>query len=487
VNGFRETLNNQKRDCFMVIESQNRGIEEPKLPFNSPRLAFTDLGWVHLFLLTQFLLQILLLFPQFGAARAAMRVAAFGGSLFLLVWIPGSGRKIPAQSAAVGVMFLLLLQFFFHTSMNTVLGGLAHCSLYLAILGPLFWVSRLKISAQSFLWLIYILWGFHTLSSIFGVLQVLYPGQYQPFLSTAIQNGPFGGEGLKIVLANGIEVYRPMGLTDVPGGAATAGFYTLLLGVGIALQQKNPLFRLVGIASSVIGLFCIYLSQVRSILIFSIICLIVLAVVLLRQGRVASATTMVTGMVGIFTVVFAWAVRVGGEQTLARILSLTENDAGTVYQQNRGGFLEETIYTLIPQYPLGAGLGRWGPLNGYFGENWNPFTRPLWAEIQWTGWLYDGGVPLILLYVAAIFLICRQVWQFAQDPKIGDLAFWAGVIFAYNIGAIAVTFNYPLFIGQGGMEFWLLNATLVVAALRAKSEQNIQADDISESLQRFSR
>jgi hypothetical protein len=447
---------------------------QPSQTASRPRSFFADLGWIHLFLLTQFLLQILLLFPQFGAARAAMRIAAFGGSLFLLVWIPGSGRKIPAQTAAACVMFLLLLQFCFHTSMNTVMGGLAHCALYLAILGPLFWVSRLKITTNSFLWLIYLLWGFHTLSSIFGVLQVLYPGEYQPFLSTAIQNSEFRGEGLKIILANGIEVFRPMGLTDTPGGAATAGFYTLLLGVGIALQQKNPLFRIAGIASSVIGLFCIYLSQVRSILIFSIICLIVLAVVLLRQGRVAIATTMVTGMVGIFATVFAWAVRVGGEQTLARILSLTADNAGTVYQQNRGGFLEDTIYNLLPQYPLGAGLGRWGPLNGYFGENWNTFTRPLWAEIQWTGWLYDGGVPLILLYVAAILLICRQVWGITQDRTLGDLAFWAGVIFAYNVGAIAVTFNYPLFIGQGGMEFWLLNATLVVAALRAKSEQRAQ-------------
>jgi hypothetical protein len=37
------------------------------------------------------------------------------------------------------------------------------------------------------------------------------------------------------------------------------------------------------------------------------------------------------------------------------------------------------------------------------------------------------------------------------------------LIFAYNIGAIAITFNYALFIGQGGMEFWLLNSSLFVA------------------------
>jgi hypothetical protein len=451
----------------MATQVQKRALESQQ----RSKAWLADLGWVHIFLIAQFLLQILLLFPQFGAARAVMRSAAFCVSLFLLVWLPGSGRKIPAQSAAMGIMFLLSLQFCFNTSMNTIQAGFAQCALYLAILGPLFWVSKLKITSNSFLILIYLLWGFHTLSSIFGVLQVLYPGQYQPFLSTAVQNSEYGEEGLKIILANGVEVYRPMGLTDAPGGASTAGFYALLFGVGIALQQRHPLLKLAGVGSSIIGLFCIYLSQVRSILVFSIVCLIVLGVVLLRQGRVASATTMVGGMIGLFTVVFTWAVSVGGEQTLKRILSLTEDDAGTVYHQNRGHFLVDTFQNFLHEYALGAGLGRWGPLNGYFGDSWNPFTRPLWVEIQWTGWLFDGGVPLILLYVAAIFLICRQVWRFTQDRKIGDLAFWAGLIFAYNIGAIAVTFNYPLFIGQGGMEFWLLNATLVVAALRAKSEQ----------------
>jgi hypothetical protein len=77
-------------------------------------------------------------------------------------------------------------------------------------------------------------------------------------------------------------------------------------------------------------------------------------------------------------------------------------------------------------------------------------------------------VPLILLYVAAILLICRQVWGITQDRTLGDLAFWAGVIFAYNVGALAITFNYPLFISQGGMEFWLLNTALVIAVLRSR-------------------
>ena len=48
----------------------------------------------------------------------------------------------------------------------------------------------------------------------------------------------------------------------------------------------------------------------------------------------------------------------------------------------------------------------------------------------------------------------------------GPLALGA-VVFAYDVGALAITFNYPLFIGQGGMEFWLLNAALFTAAGRS--------------------
>jgi len=46
------------------------------------------------------------------------------------------------------------------------------------------------------------------------------------------------------------------------------------------------------------------------------------------------------------------------------------------------------------------------------------------------------------------------------------------LIFAYDIGAVAITFNYPLFMSQGGMEFWLLNAVLFAAASNSKIVDN---------------
>ena len=38
------------------------------------------------------------------------------------------------------------------------------------------------------------------------------------------------------------------------------------------------------------------------------------------------------------------------------------------------------------------------------------------------------------------------------------------MVLAYSVGLTALTFSYPVFIGQPGMEFWLLNAALVGAA-----------------------
>jgi hypothetical protein len=122
---------------------------------------------------------------------------------------------------------------------------------------------------------------------------------------------------------------------------------------------------------------------------------------------------------------------------------------------------------LSPKYPFGAGIGRWGMMHVYFGDN--DRTGPnkgLWAEIQWTGWVLDGGFPLIFGYVAALLMTLWTTLQIARrntghDPT---LALWGAVIAGHSIGVVALTFSYPVFVSQGGMEFWLLNAVLFTSA-----------------------
>jgi O-Antigen ligase len=421
------------------------------------------LGWIHLFMLGEFALQIMLLIPAFSGARAAIRVTSFGLSLLLLVWLPANTKKHPCVNWALAVLLIMGIQFFFHDDRNNINSGLAQWTIYLAIIAPVFWVTRLKITANSFYWLILMIWGFHTLSSAVGVLQVLYPGQYQGALSTAITESKWGGENLKIVLANGEQIYRPMGLTDAPGGAAGAGFYAVLCSVGIAIYESKWFMRVACLFSSAIGFFCIYLSQVRSTFVTLAICLICFVIILYRQDKFGKLAWLMGSASGIGIAAFTWASQIGGESTVERFSSLFEKNADQVYQENRGHFLQSTINAMFEK-PFGYGLGRWGPISGYFGRDGNPFVAPVWVEIQWTAWLVDGGVPMIITYVGAIFVAMSIAWAIAMNSNLGDLNIWGGLILAYDIGTFAGTFNYVPFIGQTGMEFWLLNVSLFMAA-----------------------
>jgi len=151
--------------------------------------------------------------------------------------------------------------------------------------------------------------------------------------------------------------------------------------------------------------------------------------------------------------------------TINRLLTLIEDDPAAVYYHGRGWALHQT-WDSIPEYPLGAGLGRWGMVSHYFGGG-RKAAGALWVEIQWTGWLYDGGVPLVLAYGFAALLAVWTSWKIALDARAGDISLWGAVLCASNVAALAVTFNYPIFMSQSGMEFWLLNGCLWVAWKRA--------------------
>src|SRR4029077_13654235 len=117
---------------------------------------------------------------------------------------------------------------------------------------------------------------------------------------------------------------------------------------------------------------------------------------------------------------FAWAVSVGGKVVTGRLATLTQDRPGKVYYNSRGHFIEELVTEWVPKYPLGAGLGRWGMMNRYFGDNSHPSRSMLWVEIQWTGWVFDGGLPLILIYLVAILMACWTAWRIALSRFPGD-------------------------------------------------------------------
>lgn len=427
-----------------------------------PRPASFSAHWVYAFIVFELACQFALIIPGIDAIRSALRVAVFGGSLILMVLLPRGRFPHPALKAAIWAVLIVGLGIF-HPETSSPVAGVAAIAMYVAILSPLLWVSGLSVDVNLLRRAAMVLWVYHTLSAGVGVLQMYYPGQFQPEPSAVfLSRGDALVEGGKITLASGQQVFRPMGLTDQPGGAASAGLSCIVFALGIWTVDRRVWISIACFLSMMCGFFCIYLSQVRSILVMAGVCLVVFGLIMLarRDYRRLMRFVVLIGLV--ITASTAWAFWVGGETTINRLMTLIEEDPTTVYYYGRGYHLQYTLEILLPQYPLGAGLGRWGMVNYYFARK-AAFEEPLWAEIQWTAWLFDGGVPLMLAYSVAMLLAIWVTWRIAITPSAGDLSLWAAVFCASNVAALAVTFNYPIFMSQGGMEFWLLNACLWAA------------------------
>ena len=389
-------------------------------------------------------------------------MATFAVSLVALAISFPKTRPHPAAPWAIASVILLCLGFF-HPQRDTFIAGLAQVGIYISIFGPLWWVAGMRVDARVFRAVLITLWLFYTASAGVGVLQTLFPGHLQPTLSSVIQEkGDALVEGYKVMLANGEQVFRPMGLTDVPGGAAVGGLYAFVLGLGLLLSERSWWWKGACFCAMFAGLYCILLSQIRSILIMTGICSVVFLFVLAWRRdwtRFSSAAVVLVGATLISAVA---ALAIGGDSVVNRLATLVEDDPATVYYVGRGHFIDYMIHEQLEQFPLGAGLGRWGMTNYYFGDP-NASNELLWAEIQWQSWLYDGGIPLIISYCGAIAMALLVAWKIAMRGQAQGIGLWAAILFAYNVGALAITFNYPIFVSQSGMEFWLLNACLFAA------------------------
>jgi hypothetical protein len=350
--------------------------------------------------------------------------------------------------------------------------GAAQAGLYIAVMAPMFWVSRLREDVRGIREAVLILWIFHTASAAVGVLQIYWPGTFQPPLSSIILSKGHGYiESLKITTITGQRVFRPMGISDIPGGASVSGLYAVLFGTGMFLTRRSPGRMAAAAASMAVGITCLYLSQVRSILIMTGIAVCVVAGVLAwrrdlaRLGTLAG-TALAVGMGG-----YGVAMAMAGPAVARRVATLTADRPGAVYYNSRGHFFMDAVTRTLPQEPLGRGLGHWGMTATYFGSRDDPLGT--WVEIQWAGWIVDGGAPLMLAYLATLLMALLGAWRVARGrapPGAPDLPFWGAVVLAHGIGAFALTFSFPIFLSQPGMEFWLMNATLVAAARSARLE-----------------
>ena len=420
--------------------------------------------WLFAFLGLEIACQLGLLLPSIAGLRVFIRTAAFLGSVFLLVILRRGPKNHPSSGAAMIAVLLTLLSFL-NPSTNTPLSGVATIVLEIAVLGPIFWVPRIRIDVPTVRRLFLVYWSFSFLSGCVGVLQVYFPGRFDPVTASVLSDQYLSA--LHIVLADGTKVFRPMGLTDTPGGASFGASFTIVFAVAFLLDRPKLWFRILLLLSIGVSCFMLYLCQVRCAIVSTIISLVALGLPFIKQRRFGRYLRISLPLVAVAVVTFIVAVGVGGQAVTGRLSTLINDDASTVYYTNRGKFLSYTLSELLPQYPLGAGLGRWGMIGTYFSDFSIADSRPLWAEIQWTGWLFDGGVPLMLAYGTALVIAMLAAGRAAiqvDDTPGRDLYKWATVALGYIVGIVALTFNCCPFVGTLGIDCWFLSGVVFAAS-----------------------
>jgi hypothetical protein len=436
-------------------------------PRTTPRIPppRASAWWLYVFLLVQFVCQGALVSESIGSLRIVFRATAFLSSLALLVVLPPGGRPYPVRGLAIAAVVITALGLL-HPGLNSATAGVASLGLTLAVWAPVIWAARLNLTANSFRRVILLLWAFHSASAAVGVLQVYYPSRFAPDPAFIRQQLGDYADGLIITLDDGRQVYRPMGLSDSPGGAATSGMFAVLAGLGVALLYGNVVLRLVTLPAGAVGMFCIYICQVRSVLVITVVGLVGILALIAARGR----ADRIGGLAAVAAVAvvggYIWANTIGQEVVTGRLATLTQDSAVNVYYSHRGVFLEDALTDTLPTYPLGAGLGRWGMMYAYFGDKTNPESPMLWAEIQPAAWVLDGGLPLLVVGYAALLWACWVSGRIAFTARSQQVSDLAAVVTAINFGMLVSTFGYPMFASQGGILFWVLNAALFAVAQR---------------------
>jgi hypothetical protein len=298
-------------------------------------------------------------------------------------------------------------------------------------------------------------------SSVLGILQFYYPDRFNPPEIHTV--GKYGLDPYIYTTADGRQVIRPCGLSDTPGGAASAGLGACIFGVAFALWPMARWKRLACAGMSLVGMAVIYTTNVRSALVLALVSQLCMAGILaLRRDFVKlSQMGVVAGL--IFVAALTWAVRNGGEAMVNRFASLLEGSANQVYYQNRGHYLEHALGTTLFEYPIGAGLGRWGMMAYYFHA-----ANTEYVEIQIQGWIVDGGIPLLIGYLGGILAGIILAIRLAIRSRDRLLRYAAMIIAVVSMAVLVQCLSYVPFSSTQGVQFWILIGALAGASPRSR-------------------
>jgi len=427
-------------------------------------------GWPELFIAMQLLWGLLLFVPGAQAYRTIIRAAPYVMSGAALVYYFRGGREqtLPSSTTWLIVSFALLLLNLLHETAHWVAGS-AQIVFQICISAPVFWMAkavRTNTHMHRVLWVFFVA---SALGAIVGVLQVYFPKQFLPpeFSLFAQSLNPNLVQSLTYVGANGREIVRPPGLSDLPGGAAVSGMMAMILGLSLGVGRNVKWYARFGcFAAAVVGMTALYFTHVRSMTLVASGAVALFAVLRMRQGRTVEGTLTLAAGAALVAGAYLWALAVGGDAVSDRFSSLTDQGVLRMFQEQRGVIIRDTLSELLYQFPFGAGLGRWGMMQIYFGDTTMWQAPAIHVEVQVTGWVLDGGIPLLLLYGAALFVALRFSYLqavAAMDRARQDLAV---IVLCMQLILISLCMTGPVFNTQLGIMFWAVTGALFGATLR---------------------
>ena len=466
-----QTTPGSTRVAGAAIGSANGPIAAPGA--RSPHSARVGWGWLEVFVVSQTVLPALLFIPGLSAGRTPIRVSAYAIAMAAWVLLSRRGRSGPGASSYPARSWLWVCVFWvgasvLHPNSYSLVAAAAQAALYIAVVSPAFWGPLAVRSKQQLPRMLALLFLCNALSSLVGVAQVFRPETFNPPVIPAMNNA-FQGEDL-IYEANGQKIMRPCGLTDTPGAVAPAGLAAALLGLCWALRPIALWKRLACVGLAFVGMAAIYYTQVRLTVVMLGISLFTFTVFLAAQKDFRRVALL--GVLGTVVVVGAsvWVVRSSGDAVNERLMTLFTSDPAKLYQESRGGFVRHAFEEVLWDYPLGYGMGWWGMIHSSFGDPQRP--SPIWVEVMWPAWIYDGGFPLLLAYVGALVVAMLDSIRIALWSKDREVAYWGAVIVAFNLSVLATCFSFVAFLSPIGIQFWLLAAALHAADARSRTTEN---------------
>ena len=437
-----------------------------------PRAKFGNRwNFAEWFVLSQTVLPALLYLPGSQDLRVPIRMASYGISLAALAyWLATRKNARTATRLHPAAPWLLLTLVYLalmvvHPGTNTILAGVAQVVLYLSVLAPVFWAPRFVESTarlQRLLWLTLLCSG---INAFVGVMQVRNPDAWMPReFSSIVMESEFGLGRVVYEGADGRTIIRPPGLGDSPGAVAGPATFALYFGLIFVVSKISGLKRLLAAGLATLGAAAIFLTLVRASLLTAGSMILGFIVLQIRQRRFARAGSLMLIALTALTVAFIQSAVLGGESLTSRFRTIIEEDPISVYYESRGIQVAEAFTQLLPEFPLGAGLGRWGMMYNYFGDANNAAAEPIWVEIQWPGWIVDGGIVLLVLYPISILVAVGQQLRAAIRGRDEEIRSVAAAVFGANLGLLVLCFSYPVFASPLGTQFWFLSGALMGAA-----------------------